>query len=57
MKIQLLGIAIILFGIAWYMMLSYMGQLNESAISTSGLIISAVGLFVTAIGLFKRDTQ
>lgn len=50
MKFALLGISIILFGIAWTLATS--GSNN-----TVGLVISLIGLIVSVIGTFKLENK
>ena len=56
MKIQLLGIAVILFGLVWHITLSGI-TLGNTDIHGLGVLISCVGLAITIIGTFKKDKK
>ena len=48
MKLSLLGIAVILFGIAWI-------QVSTGGAEAVGLGISLIGLIVTIYSFFRKD--
>lgn len=59
MKLQLLGIAFILFGIAWLMYFGMYGNIEVYARirDWGGVLILPVGLIITIIGTVKRGKE
>jgi hypothetical protein len=55
-KIQILGIAVILFGLVWYITLSGI-SFGNTDVHGLGTLISCLGLVITIIGTFKQEKK
>ena len=55
MKTQLLGIAIILFGIAFLILSIRIGR--DNTLDLLGIFVALIGLAVTILGTIKRENK